>query len=329
MNMAKLWRILERTVFWIVLACGTVWTALAMFVQISPPLLYALWAILLVASVTTCHLRRTTRRWPWLLLVIAAAIVAGWYQTLKPSNDRDWATEVSRNVTARLDGSRAHLDNIRDFDWQTPDTATAKWINDTYDLDQISSLEMATSVWSNPNIAHLLVSFGFQDGRHVVFSAEVRREKTEAFNEIGGFFRQFELALVAATENDIIRLRTHIRGEDVSLYPIDLSPDQMREMFLAYVGLAQTLETKPTFYNTITANCTTVVWRLAHVLAPNLPVKTSLILSGNLPAYMEKLGVLGLTGSLADRKTGAYLDPVKISAKMAQGMTYSQAIRAK
>ena len=36
-----------------------------------------------------------------------------------------------------------------------------------------------------PAIAHALVSFGFGDGRHVVFSVEVRRKLGDAFSEIG------------------------------------------------------------------------------------------------------------------------------------------------
>ena len=40
-------------------------------------------------------------------------------------------------------------------------------------------------VLGRPAIAHALVSFGFGDGRHVVFSVEVRRKLGDAFSEIG------------------------------------------------------------------------------------------------------------------------------------------------
>lgn len=325
--MNKIWRLLERALFWIVLVVGVIWVVLAFYVQITPPLLYLLWVAAVAAFIVICRLRRSSRWRAWAGYASCAIAIFAWYQTITPSNDRDWAPEVSRNVSSRIDGNIVHLSNIRDFDWQTPEHSTQKWISGDYDLDQIETIEMATSVWSNPNIAHLLVTFGFQDGRHVVFSAEIRRERTEAFNEIGGFFRQFELALIAATENDIIRLRTQVRRENVSLYPLNLTKEQMREMFLSYAGLAKTLQEKPTFYNTITANCTTVVWRLAHVLSPHLPVKASLILSGNLPSYLEGLGVLGLTGSLAEREAGAHLDPNAIAHRLEQGVPYSAAIR--
>ncbi|WP_256843745.1 lipoprotein N-acyltransferase Lnb domain-containing protein, partial [Pseudomonas aeruginosa] len=74
------------------------------------------------------------------------------------------------------------------------------------------------SYWMGPAIAHTLISFGFEDGRHVVFSLEIRKERGESFSALGGFFRKFEMTLVASEETDIIRTRTNARGEDVYLY---------------------------------------------------------------------------------------------------------------
>ena len=50
-----------------------------------------------------------------------------------------------------------------------------------------------------------LVSFGFDDGQRVVFSVEIRKERGEQFSELGGFFKQFELSVIAADERDIVR----------------------------------------------------------------------------------------------------------------------------
>ena len=40
----------------------------------------------------------------------------------------------------------------------------------------------------------------------------------------------------------------------------------MRQLFLAYVDAANTLARTPRFYNTITSNCTTLVFRMARRL---------------------------------------------------------------
>src|SRR6202011_265185 len=130
------------------------------------------------------------------------------------------------------------------------------------DLDRLQTVDMIMSYWSGRSIAHMLISFGFDDGSYVVFSVEVRRRKTQEFSEIGGFFKEFELSIVAADERDVIRVRTNVRGEDVHLYRLQLPVSAMRSLFLGYVGEANSLVQTPRFYNTVTVNCTTLVYHM-------------------------------------------------------------------
>ena len=77
-------------------------------------------------------------------------------------------------------------------------------------------------VYKRQAIAHILVSFGFEDGRYLVFTVETRKEKGERYSELGGFFKEFELSIVATDERDAVRVRTNVRDEDVYLYRIDM-----------------------------------------------------------------------------------------------------------
>ncbi len=321
---ARLVRGMGSVLFALLMLGGAIWAGLAVDVQLVPPLRWLTWGVLAVVLVLGFVAWRKARPLGWIVLALAAGAVGLWYQTLVPRADRDWAPDVARGVTARIRGDTVTLANIRDFRWSTPDQAEERWISRSYDLNGLETVDMITSVWANPAIAHLLVSFGFAGGEHVVFSAEIRREKDEKFNEIGGFFRQFELILLAATEPDIVRLRTNVRKEEVSLFPVSLTPAQRREMFMAYVGLADRLELHPAFYNTITANCTTVVWRLARLLRPDLPIGRGLILSGYLPDYLNGLGLLEGDGSLAARRAAAKIDT---RAQAASEADFSTAIR--
>lgn len=230
---------------------------------------------------------RNRRCWRKRLLYIALAlIILGWWNTIRPSLDRMWAPEVAHTVTGKVEGNIATLHNIRDFNWQSLDEFDEDWTSASYDLSKIDSVDVYLSYWMGPAIAHTLVSFGFSDGRHVVFSGEIRREHHERFSAIGGFFRQFELALIAAEERDIIYLRTNVRKEDVYRYPIDVTPEAARAMFLSYIELGNQLAAKPKWYNTITANCTTIIFRMVQVLDPGIPFDYRIILSGYLPDYL-------------------------------------------
>lgn len=279
-----------------------------------------------VTALLACLALHLTTVWGWpaLALLIAATLI--WFLTLRPRLDRDWAPDVAHLVTGTGAGNLVTLHNIRAFHWQDRDHAREDWQSETFDLDQLAGADMVTSVWGNPKIAHLLVSFHFTTGQRVVFSVEIRREQGEAFSSIGGFFRQFELALIAAREDDIIRLRTNHRNEDVRLYPLRLTPDQLRPVFLAYVDLGNRIAQRPAFYNTVTSNCTTVVWQLIRVLKPDLRLHRSLLLSGLLPDWLHRLGVLEGAGNLADLREAA-----RISAKaqaVPEGADFSRAIRS-
>lgn len=244
---------------------------------------------------------------PLVGLLVAAVVVGLWWSSIKPMADRDWAEDVARGVTGKVEEDIVTLRNIRDFTWSTPDTFAPAWRDETLRLSNLKTVDLVTSVWANPAIAHTLISFGFADGRHIVFSAEIRREKGEVFSEIGGFFKEFELVLIAATEADIIRLRSDVRGERVSVFPLQLTADQREALFRSYINLGNQLSEKPRFYQTVTSNCTTIIWRLARTVDDRLPLDWRVLLSGYLPGYLHDLGLL--EGSLKQALHNARIAP--------------------
>lgn len=93
--------------------------------------------------------------------------------------------------------------------------------------------------WGSPHMAHTMVSFGFEDGDHLCFSIETRKEKGEGYSAVKGLFRQFELIYIAADERDVVGWRTNYRkGEEAYLFRLAGSPEKVRAFFLNYVGLA-------------------------------------------------------------------------------------------
>ncbi|MDR9778791.1 DUF4105 domain-containing protein, partial [Rhizobium hidalgonense] len=94
--------------------------------------------------------------------------------------------------------------------------------------------------------------------------------------------------LIAADERDIIYTRTNVRGEQVYLYRMDLAQKNIRSLFESYLDEAEQLKQKPRFYNTLTSNCTTVVFDMARLIDPGLPIDYRIILSGYLPEYIHE-----------------------------------------
>ena len=237
-----------------------------------------------------------------------------WWTRLTPTNDHEWADDVARITTGTVDGSRVTLHNVRNFDWRSQTDYTQRWETRSYDLDHLQTVDMIMSYWSGRAIAHMLISFGFDDGEQVVFSVEVRRQKTQAFSEIGGFFKEFELSIIAADERDVVRLRTNVRGEEVYLYRLQLPQEAMRSLFLGYVGEANSLVDSPRFYNTITVNCTTLVYQMMKRIVGRLPLDYRLLFSGYLPEYVYRVGGLDHRHSLEElRQLGRVTERARIS----------------
>ncbi len=294
----------------LMLLLTALWGALALWYQLSGGMAAQaigalLWGALGVASVVLWWTRGEVR----VLLPYAAgfALLLLWWSLITPQQQRVWADDVARNVTGTVTGNRVTLDNVRNFDWRSDDDYTVKWEQRSYDLDELRTLDAALSYWTGPYIAHTLISFGFADGRFLTFSIEIRKEKGESFSAIGGFFKHFEMSLIAADERDILRVRTNARGEDMHLYRVMMPKAAMRSLFLAYLDEAQALKAKPQFYHTLTANCTTLVFEMVRRVVPGLPFDYRLLASGYLDRYLFDVNGLVPGQSFQQLRDGGHI----------------------
>ncbi|MBZ4416593.1 DUF4105 domain-containing protein [Myxococcus sp. RHSTA-1-4] len=289
-------RLLSRVVTALVLLLGSAWAALALSLtgagaEGAHPL-KALPALVLAGAAVAVW-RRHSKAAAVAVLVVGCAAVYGWMRTVKPSGQRDWAPDLARAARADVDGPRVTIHDVRDFRYRSTTDWDAAWYTATYDTRELTGawfiVEPFSGFWG---AAHTMVSFGFSDGRYVVFSVEVRREKGETFSALGGLFRQFELVYVVGDERDLVQLRSNHRKDDVYLYPVDASKERIASFFLDMVARMNALHARPEFYDSLTNNCTTnLVRHVEKVSAVDVPYDHRTL----LPAYSDALAYeLGL-----------------------------------
>ena len=64
-------------------------------------------------------------------------------------------------------------------------------------------------------------------------------------------------------------MRTNVRGEDVYLYRLKVTPEQARALLMDYVASMNALVKSPEFYNALVDNCTTSIRQHVTHVNPN------------------------------------------------------------
>jgi hypothetical protein len=273
----------------LVIAPIAAWSALALWFRFPAPgglraAAAVLFALLGLATIVALFFRRGL-----IGLAVFAVVFAGllaWWSTIRPPLDGDWAPDVARQTTGEIKGDVLTLSDVRDFDWRTDHDFTEKWSKRSYVLSKLKTLDLFLAYWAGPEMAHVIMSFGFEDGDHIAWSVEVRRERSGEFSPIADAFKNHTLVYLATTERDSVRLRTNVRGEDVRLYRLNTPPEQARALLQEYVVESTALAEQPKFYNSITANCATVVFKLVRAAGSTLPFDWRLVVNGFLPGYL-------------------------------------------
>jgi hypothetical protein len=295
----------------LVIAPLSAWAAAALWFQLPLPE----WAkavacgFVALGALATIVALFTAARWRALMpFAIAFGGAILWWTTIRPPADGDWAPDVARQTTGTLQGDILTLSDVRDFDWKSETDFTERWSARSYDLSKLRSLDLFLSYWAGPEMAHLIMSFGFDDGRQVAWSIEVRREKNGQYSPVADAFKSHTVVYLATTERDSVRLRSNVRGEDVRLYRLRASPEAARALLLEYVAEANDLRQKPAFYNSITTNCTTAVAKLIRAAGGTLPFDWRLVVNGYLPGYLYDRRAVVTTIPLRELMTLARID---------------------
>jgi len=219
---------------------------------------------------------------------------------------------------AFIDGDRVRITGVRNFEYRSETDFTPHWETRTFDLSKITGADIFLSYWGSPTIAHTIMSWEFAEGPPLAISIETRRERTETYSAVRGFFREYEIYYVAADERDLIGLRTNHRGEDVYLYRLRIPPERARALLLDYVKTMNALRDQPAWYNAFSDNCTTSIRMHTKAVGGFAGIDWRLLATGYLDRMLYDGGAvdtrlpfeqLKAAGRVTERAKAAGRDP--------------------
>jgi len=232
----------------------------------------------------------------------AFGILVFLFLRIPASNTRDWQPEVAYAPYATINGDVITIHNLRNFNYRTENDFDARWEERTFDLSKLDSVDLIAVYWAGKAIAHIMVSFGFAGKDYLAVSIETRKEMGESYSTLAGFFRQYELYYVVADERDVVGVRTTYRQpqEDVYIYRVKGPLKNARRVFLDYLKGMNELHERPSYYNTLTTNCTTSILMHTRMNPESPPMSWKVLLSGYVPDYLYELGRLDKTRSFVE-----------------------------
>ena len=284
-----------------------VWGVLAVYYSNLPAWLRPIAAAMFVlGSIALLVFVRPRRRGLLAFLAVFVLLVV-WWLRIPPSNDRDWQPDVAVLPDAVIEGNRVTIHNIRNCDYRSETAFDVRHYDRIYDLDKLRTADLFLIYWGSPMIAHTMISFGFEGDDYLCISIETRKEKSEDYSAIRGFFKQYELTYVIADERDLVRLRTNYRGEDVYLYRLKTTPEMLRDVLRDYLKEAHRLKQKAEWYNALTSNCTTNIRGHARPYMVS-PWDWRILLNGHIDEMAYRNGRLDQSLPFAELKARSHIN---------------------
>ncbi len=205
-----------------------------------------------------------------------------------------WDVGMERIPLVTFDGDSIRIENFRNFRYNCDGTHEEKYEVRTVNVPSIVSADFILVPFADrKDLAHTMMSFGFDNGQHIVVSVEARRRLNQKYGIFKGMFGAFPIMYAVADERDAIGQRTEIRGDDVYLYPSNATPDQVQSFFRCVMQRVDKLSKSPEKYNTITSNCLTNIRFHINRIWPNrIPWNWRLLINAHSDYFAYKLGLL-------------------------------------
>jgi hypothetical protein len=264
-------------------------------------------------------------------LFFAFIVFCFWQGVKKVPTEGDWQEQLAVPSIAIFDGDFVTVKNVRNFRYSpTEADMHPNYYDKTYNLNGVKKVWYVAEPFNeNESAAHTFVSFEFDNGDFLAISIEARKTKDQVYSIWKGMLRTYPLIYVAADERDVVLLRANLRKDKVYMYPVKLEKAENGRLLL--VDMLTTMNelstTKPAWYNTLFANCTSSIVKHVNNLTPGRISNFSwqLWLTASADELALKHGLLDTDLSIEEAREKYSIN--EISEKTGDVSNYSMEIR--
>ena len=251
------------------------------------------------------------RRW-WGISLILLAGLGVYLAVQEPSDLGPWQQSHEHSAQFEIQGRQLLARNVRDFRYaDRRRVVEPRYLERSFQLDELSQIWFGLSHFGPYGLAHSLVSFEFSDGQTLTISIEGRLRPGQVYSPIRGMFRRYTKVYIASTEQDVIGLRSHWRGETVLLYPVmgEGNQEDAVPFLLALVEDANSLHREPELYNTVLDNCLTNLLKHTAQLSEISAADFRVLLPGHTDRLTYALGITPDDLSFSEARRRATVNP--------------------
>jgi hypothetical protein len=276
---------------------------------------------------------KLSRKSKWLIFGGALISLLAWSFFDKPSLQGDWQEQLTVIPTAEFSGDFVTVKNVRNFRYfPTEAEMHPAYYDRTYDLNQIQKIWYIAEPFNEGSIAaHTFVSFEFANGDFLSISIEARKLKGQDYGIWKGLFHTFPLVYIAADERDTILSRANILKNKVYVYPVKLKRQESAKLLLVDMlkRMNELTTTKPAWYNTVFANCTSLIADHINKIDSGRVSMFSwqLLFTASADELALRRGLLDTKLPIQEARQQFYIN--EISEKVGDVPAYSSAIRGR
>lgn len=209
-----------------------------------------------------------------------------------------WRADMLILPYVEFRGDEVVLRNVRNCVYRTESDYDVRHYDMLFRLDAVRTVDFLVVPFKESDLlAHTMLSFGLDDGRHFIISVEARIGQDQDYSAVAGTTRQFPLMYIIGDERDLILLRAKVRQVDVHLYRGRAEPQQVQDLLVDMLARVNKLQRQPEYYDTLTNNCTTNLVQHVNKLRPGrIPYDWRVLLPGHSDRLAYELGLLEIQG---------------------------------